>query len=143
MPKKNQEEDRFEKMMYGMRIFRSDIALLIGVAKMSRILIITRSEIVGTRLDTSKLYILKDRKKPRNATIKTAREETVSIYQGVSLVMKDDMSDDVCCNVETKWLSFKGKMLSRIITMVFQQISSIVLLIIAYSYPIMRFLCIN
>lgn len=46
-------------MMYGMRIFRSDIALLIGVAKMSRILIITRSEIVGTRLDTSKLYILK------------------------------------------------------------------------------------
>ncbi|CAN6545435.1 unnamed protein product [Malus baccata var. baccata] len=127
-------------MMYGMRIFSSDVALLMGVAKMSRILIITLSEIVGTRLDTSKLYILKDRKKPRNATIKTVREEIVSIYQGVSLVMKDDMSDDVCYNKETKCLSFKGKMLSRIITMVFQQISSIILLIIAYSYPIMRFL---
>ena len=53
-------------------------------------------------------------KKPRNATIKTVREESVSNYQGVSLVMKDDMSDDVCWNVETNWLSFKGKMLSRI-----------------------------
>lgn len=46
-------------MMYGMRIFRSDLALLIGVAKVSRILIITHSEMVGTGLDTSKLYILK------------------------------------------------------------------------------------
>lgn len=46
-------------MMYGMRIFSSDLALLIGVAKVSRIVIITRNEIVGMRLDTSNLYILK------------------------------------------------------------------------------------
>ncbi|KAM0958067.1 hypothetical protein EV1_023164 [Malus domestica] len=105
--------------------------LLMGGGKGSKILITTRSEIVGTTSDTAKPYTLRgldekqswslfkemafiDGKEPENSTIKEVGMEVARKCQGVPLAIRTIGGMLRTKHHEREWLYFKEKKLSKI-----------------------------